>query len=230
MLQNELIVSSDGLGAKYGALNYLACVRNDETDASNEPGITQCERKNLWEQIYITTQECNISTNNTGNIAYRIYEEDDETEGWKYSAYYPDICLHPDSRSILYCKRYIRTDPVYCIGNVTTKKGYITGTYELNKTDEYGNLEVHKSQIGACKELNGAYHFGNVNSCTLFYTTNEIWLNNDNEYISGYEDRTGDFYDSIIYRGIFLDELDGFEKIYDNAYVKIYQITKRLYI
>jgi hypothetical protein len=74
----ELISSGGGqLGGKYGALNYLSCASDNETDVSKSPGASQCEANHLWETIYVSSQPCTISSisNKTGLVAYEIYED-----------------------------------------------------------------------------------------------------------------------------------------------------------
>jgi hypothetical protein len=66
---------------------------------------------------------------------------------------------------------------------------------------------------------------GPVIGATVFYTEDPIWIENGNVE-SGYSDRVGDFYDSVLYHALFLNDLPGFEQVYStpDQQVKIYQI------
>jgi hypothetical protein len=41
--------------------------------------------------------------------------------------------------------------------------------------------------------------------------------------INNWENRVESFYDSNLYKAFILDELEGFEKVYDNGNVKIFK-------
>jgi hypothetical protein len=53
-----------------------------------------------------------------------------------------------------------------------------------------------------------------------------MWVENG-AITSGYEDRKGKFYDSNIYKALFLNDLPGFELVYTSpgGAVKIYKIA-----
>jgi hypothetical protein len=59
-------------------------------------------------------------------------------------------------------------------------------------------------------------------SYNALYTKDKIWLYN-NTITDGYEDRKGRFYESPLYRAFILNDLPGWDKVFDNGYVKIYK-------
>lgn len=71
----EIIMDSNGaFGMKFGALNYLACARNNETTLEYPMGQSACEREHLWERVALpaSQQGCVISqlSGELGVIAY----------------------------------------------------------------------------------------------------------------------------------------------------------------
>ncbi|MFH0737788.1 MAG: hypothetical protein V1827_03160, partial [Candidatus Micrarchaeota archaeon] len=219
----ELIAGGGSLGGKYGALNYLSCARDNDTNVSVGPGASQCEADHLWENIFISQNPCTISalTGKAGYTAYKIYI------GESYMVDYPDFCVAPtDPRAISYCRDYIRAIPAYCIGNVTLASGQSTyGTYHINETYPNGDLKLNKALLQLPYTYPDTYHFGPATRATLLYTNDMIWLENG-EVKGGYEDRKGKFYDSALYRAIFLNDIPGFKGVYQTSggEVKIYQI------
>ena len=179
-------------GGKYGALNYLSCARNNETTVDDSPGYSACEMEHLWEQIYVPRtqsqqQACAISpiTGKSGVIAYRLERIASETG-----------------------VSYVPT-PYYCLAPVTLADGTeIIGTYYLDRTSEAGELKLNKGLI-----TNDYTTPDNFDVYTLLYTKDEIWLENG-EAVSGWEDRKGRFYDSVLYQGFVLKEVPGFELVY----------------
>src|SRR5262249_13049891 len=152
---------------------------------------------------------CTISslTGKTGYTAYKIYQGD------MYTPFYPSICETPRSANeISYCQNVVRAVPSYCAGNVTLANGQSTcGLYNLNQTYPNGDLMLDKGILELPFQLRTTTHMGPVTGATVFYTNDQIWFENG-QVKSGYEDRKGKFYDSAIYRAIFLDDLPGFKK------------------
>ena len=221
----ELISSGNALGGKYGALNYLSCARDNLTTVAQSPGESQCEAEHFWETIFISQTPCTISslTNRSGLTAYEIYA------GQNYLYYYPQFCQSPSSANeIAYCQNVVRAVPTYCVGNVTLANGQSTyGTYYLNQTYPNGDLKLNKAILQMPFQLQTTTHMGPVTGATLFYTEDKIWIENG-EVKSGYEDRKGKFYDSLIYRAMFLDDVPGFRLVYSSpngGAVKIYEIA-----
>ncbi len=227
----ELISNGNILGGKYGALNYLSCAYRNETDVSKSPGESLCEAEHLWEIIYIprdaTGRTCTISAhqNKIGVLAYKIYYGS-PTAGGVYTLYYPNSCIEPitDAQTRFGCENRVSVVPVYCVGEVTLADGsVITGTYYLNETTPSGDLKLNKALMSMFFTQTRTYHLGDATAATLFYTNDRIWLENG-EITAGYEDRKGKFYDSNLYRAIFVGEIPGFTKVFDNGAVKIYRI------
>ncbi|NYZ77217.1 hypothetical protein H0O02_02785, partial [Candidatus Micrarchaeota archaeon] len=229
----ELISSGNQLGGKYGALNYLSCAYMNRTNVTYSPGQSVCEAEHLWEIIYVpkdpTGRACTISANQnrTGVIAYKIYVGA-MGSGGTYSLYYPDVCtgVITDANAKYYCENYVRPEPVYCVGEITLADGRKgTGTYYLNETYPSGDLKLNKAILAMPFEMSGTMHLGDVYAFTTFYTNDPLWLENG-VIVGGYEDAKGAFYHSNLYRGIFVGEIPGFTKVFDNGAVKIYKMLE----
>jgi asparagine N-glycosylation enzyme membrane subunit Stt3 len=234
----ELVSGGGALGGKYGALNYLSCARDNLTSVNKSPGESQCEAEHLWENIFIShSSTCTISslTGKTGFTAYKMYEDvyeqgPDNTPlfiGTFYRPYYQPACIAPqDPRVIAYCRNYVHAVPAYCVGNATLATGgTMFGTYYLNETYPNGDLKLSKGLLQMPYSIPATSHMGDVTAVTVFYSEDQIWLENG-IVKSGYEDRKGKFYDSALYRAIFMDDLPGFRKVYETSggEVKIYRI------
>ena len=226
----ELVSSGNQLGGKYGALNYLSCAYMNRTDVDQSPGQSSCESEHLWDIVYVpkdpSGRTCTISENQgkTGIIGYNVYIGPRSSED--YTLYYPDFCRGAitDSNILYYCENYIHMEPAYCVGEVTLSDGSkASGTYYLNETYPSGDLKLNKAVLSMPFEASGTYHLGDTYAFTLFYTKDEIWFENG-EIVGGYEDAKGEFYDSNLYRAIFVGEIPGFTKVFDNGAVKIYKI------
>lgn len=220
----ELIAGGGSLGGKYGALNYLSCARDNETNVSFSPGESECEGNHLWETVFVSSSPCTISklANKTGYTAYKVYIGPKQL----YLPYYPDFCFSSDAQAIAACKYNVRVKPEYCVGPVTLANGQQTmSTYYLNETAPNGDLKLNKAFLQMPFQLPNTPHMGPVTGVTLLYTEDKVWLENG-EVTSGYEDRKGKFYDSAIYRAIFTDSLPGFKQVYSTSSgaVKIYKI------
>lgn len=234
----ELVHSGSMLGGKYGALNYLSCAWNNETTVEYSPSMSQCEAEHLWEVIYISNNPCTISelSNKSGFMAYKVYEDvyiqgddgDAEFLGTFYRPNYIMDCVAPQTpEAEYYCRNYVRMEPAYCVGEVSLITGEsMLSTYYLNETYPTGDLKMNKAFLQLPFELPTTYHLGPVMGVTLFYTHDSVWLD-DGNIKSGYEDRKGEFYDSNIYKALFLNHLPGFELEYTSPgeMVKIYKIA-----
>jgi asparagine N-glycosylation enzyme membrane subunit Stt3 len=233
----ELVSSGNELGGKYGALNYLSCAQNNETDVTKAPGSSECEANNLWETAYVSSQPCTISSisNVTGLIAYEMYQDvyqesatgQPEFMGTYYTPVYPPDCVNPTDPNVIgYCTNSVKAVPTYCVGPVTLASGQQTyGTYYLNQTEPNGDLLLNKAVLEMPVQLQNSTQFGPATAVTLFYTNDPIWLENG-QVTSGYSDRKGQFYSSNLYSALFLNELPGFTQVYstpDNV-VKIYEL------
>jgi len=112
------------------------------------------------------------------------------------------------------------SQPVYCVGPVTLADGSeSTGTYYINQKTPSGDLKLNKGLLSMPMD------YGNAIGYTVFYTNDRIWFENG-EIVDGMDDAKGEFYDSNLYRGIFLNEIPGFEQVFDNGAVKIYKILE----
>ena len=235
----EIVAGSGGLGGKYGALNYLSCDWDNKTNVSRAPGQSECEADHLWETIFVSSNPCILSslTNKTGWLAYEMYEDVYEQGengqavllGTFYRPYYPPECTNQENQTIInYCRAVFSAVPTYCLGEAMLADGSTTyATYELNETYPNGDLKLNKAQLEAPYLVSNTVHLGNVTGVTLLYTNAPMWLENG-EVKSGYEDRKGKFYDSNIYRAIFLNSLPGFTQVYStpgSGAVKIYKIA-----
>ena len=202
----ELLLSGSTLGGKYGALNYLSCSRDNETNVSLPPGTSACEAEHMWEMVYVpqgsNAQQCVISqsTKKTGLVGYTATLEKDATGAIKS-----------------------KMTQTYCLGETTLSNGQkSTVTYDLNKKYDNGDLKLNKAILHLDSET-----ADKIAIFTLFYTNDKIWIDNG-EVKDGYEDRKGKFYDSNLYRAYFLEDLPGFTLVFksSNNAVKIYKLNE----
>lgn len=232
----ELVGMGGQLGGKYGALNYLSCAHMNETSVAFSPGESSCEIEHLWETIFIPTdaaraQSCEITKDGTktGIVAYKMYLRDGN--GLMYLLYYPGFCINPQNQNLLACQNYVVAEPAYCVGDITDfipgSEGPIYGTYYLNETYPNGNLKVNKGMLQFPGRISNTYHFGEATSFTMFYTLDEIWLENG-DMKSGYDDRKTKFYDSNLYRALFINEIPGYRQVFSSSggEVKIYRLEE----
>lgn len=217
LLMDTELISSPGryLGGKYGALNFLSCAWSNETDEDTLITTSQCEKDHLWESVFVTSRSCDISANETGFLAYNLFYEDNSGNR-SIATYYPSFCLNPDASGAAACDAFYRAEPVYCIGNtVLSDGGNAYAPYKLNET-ENGRLKLQKGAMLLPLELVDSHHFGDATQVTMFYTYDELWMENGNA-TSGYEDRTTDFYDSVLYKALFLESVNGLEEVYTES-------------
>jgi len=241
LFDKELIGSGGALGGKYGALNYLACARDNETGVTQSPSMSKCEADHLWEIIFVPHKpeghECVISKsgNQTGILAYKAYWTWDQKKPMLYTPTYPFISGYAcygnylnDQNTLAVCRNLVSLKPAYCVGPVTFAtgdSGY--GTYLLNETYPNGDLRLNRAIMELPQDIPGTLHLGDATGFTLFYSNDKIWLENG-QITSGYEDRGTKFYSSNIYRALFMDEIPGFTKVFEtkDRMVKIYKITE----
>jgi len=213
MLPTELVASSGELGGKYGALNYLSCVWENKTDAGAYPGESDCESEHLWEEIFISSGSCNVSDTKDGFLAYKLYY------GSQYQANYPSFCLSPaDQQTKGYCSGYFTAVPAYCVAKIALSDGQSAyATYSLDEKNSDGSLKLHRTLIGQ------TYHFGDVQAATLFYTHDEVFPGG----LDSFDERTMPFYDSILYKGLFLYSMEGFQEVYTDPTesVTVYELS-----
>jgi hypothetical protein len=197
LVDSEIVLDSSAVfGAKFYALNYLACSRDNLTNVVASQMGSKCEYDNLWEEIYPTSEPCLISpiTQQYGVVA----KERTVTAG-------SDGMVKSTGSA-----------PAYCVGNVTLADGRVTtGTYYLDRKTPAGGLLVNRAILAPTKQ----------STYVLLYTHDMIWLLNGN-VTDGWDDRIGKggFYNSMLYKGFVLERLDGFKLIYNNGGAKIYEM------
>jgi asparagine N-glycosylation enzyme membrane subunit Stt3 len=216
LIDQELVLGGL-LGGKHGALNYLSCSRDNDTNVGFSPSGSVCEWQHRWEIIYVpksAAQPCTISesTNKTGIIAYK-FTYDTAPSGQIAN---------------------LRPEPAYCIGETTLADGKKTqATYLLDQKYDNGDLRLNKALINViCNTSNGFdCDDSGVNiAAVLFYTPDPIWVENG-EVKSGYADRNNSgthYYDSMLYKGWFLKNLGpDFDLVYETpgGAVKIFKLN-----
>jgi asparagine N-glycosylation enzyme membrane subunit Stt3 len=198
LVDSEILINSGTVfGAKFYALNYLACTRDNLTDVFTEQMGSQCEYDNLWEQIVPTTEPCLISPISQ-----------------KYGVVAKRRAVTSDNGKV----KSVGLVPAYCLGNVTLANGQqMAGTYYLDRKAPSGELMLNRAILQQSSQ-DGSY--------VMLYTKDMIWMVNG-QLTDGYDDRIGKgrFYDSTVYKGFVLGQLDGFSRIYDNGDIKIYKIN-----
>jgi hypothetical protein len=197
--------SSDSLqfGGKYGALNYLGCAYQNQTTVNTPLGSSDCETGHLWETIIVPStpqnaQSCVISeaTQQTGFIAYRL--------------------------------AYVRTpqggltqqpQPAYCIASGTLADGR-SGilSYDLNKKEADGSMSLHPA-LWMGQANDGQYIY-----LTAVYDHQKLWPVNGT-LVESWPYRTTKFYDSPLYQGFFLNQLPGYDLVYNSPQIRIYKMT-----
>jgi asparagine N-glycosylation enzyme membrane subunit Stt3 len=196
LVDSEIILGSGSVfGAKFYALNYLACSRDNLTDVFTAQMGSQCEYDNLWEEIVPTTEPCLISPISQ-----------------KYGVVAKKRVVTSENGIV----KSVGLAPAYCMGNVTLANGQqMAGTYYLDRKAPSGELMLNRAILEPTSQ--GSY--------VLLYTKDVVWMVNG-QLTDGYDDRIGKgrFYDSMVYKGFVLGQLDGFSKVYDNGYIKIYEI------
>jgi hypothetical protein len=233
LIDSEIVGGSGGFGGKFGALNYLGCAYSNQTDVSKSPGQSTCEADNLWETVYVSgTEGCRISDSGpngtvVGAVAYTIRIGPPNGE-WYYSPYYPGECTGTinDANTKYYCSYYVHLVPTYCAGNVELATGEkITGMYYLNETYPNGDLKINKGFPAYPFSVKNTYNAGDLTGVTMLYTKEKVWFENG-EFVDGFSDHKNDFYDSNIYKGFVLGQIDGFDKVYDDGNVKIFKLKE----
>ncbi|MEM2963201.1 MAG: hypothetical protein QXW70_00690 [Candidatus Anstonellales archaeon] len=207
MLDQE-IISGGGysFGGKFGALNYLSCANLNQTDVSRYPGESDCEFEHTWESVYVPRnpswqEKCTISfsQNIRGTTAYVPIRQKTST----------------GTQTIL--------APRYCIGQAKMADGSINplATYKLDTKTQSGDLVLNKALLFQPVEQTENFYIFHS-----FYTKDNIWPGQNGTAASGWEDRKGKFYDSVLYQGFYLKELPGFELVYETkeGEVKIYRL------
>jgi hypothetical protein len=225
-------------GGKYGALNYLMCARNNQTTVASSTGRSECEADHLWETIIIPSDSsgraCTISKagNKSGVLAYKAYWTYDTAEPFRYTYMYPaGLGCYGDNLNnpnvLAFCQSYVKVEPAYCVGKVLLADGSTTvGTYLLNETYSNGDLKLNKAELAVLSTYPQTLHLGDVATANLIYSKRKIFLE-DGNITDGYDDNADQFYNSNIYRALYLDELPGFVKVFTSKdkVVKVYKLV-----
>lgn len=193
------LIGGSSFGGKYGALNYLGCVHEGDTDINQAPGTSDCEFDHSPERVVIpkiqvAENTCVISESQQlkGAIAYRVGKNG----------------VDP-------------AQPAYCIGETVLKNGEtVTATYYMDKRDAEGNLALSKGFIRTIGEQ------GDYSVVEMVYNEQPVWQGPNGTWVGGYEDAKTAFYRSNLYRGFYLEDLPGFELAYKsaNGEIKIYRM------
>ena len=206
---------SGPLGGKFHALNYLGCAWVNRTDVLHDPGTSECEHETLWETIGIPLSNseddsCTISLV-TGEKGVKVY--------------YGDVVRARKSDGSIVTV-FQKNKPVYCmdLNASTTNTGeQVYLIYELNDRDEDGKLRLHGGipQITS-NNIDGVdgkkYMYG-----FMMYIPENITLQ-DGTVVDMWKGHDGmKFYESVVYKGYYLGHLEGFDKVYDDGYVKIFK-------
>lgn len=205
----EIIIGNGAFGGKYGALNYLSCARDNLTDETQSPGTSICETEHLWETVLVPktqqyTQECTVSEL-TGKKGITVFEQQFAETEQGVTGFMA---------------------PVYCLSNTTLANGQATSAfYDLNKKYPNGDLKLNKAFIFAQTSSGNTEMDAAFNFYQLYYDKSNIWIENG-QLVNGWEDRKGKFYDSNLYKGFMLGELEGFDLVFQSSdqMIKIYKI------
>jgi len=193
LVDREIVFGGAGFGGKFHALNYLACVYANETNVSVGPGESECERANLWETVRLALPLQRCTINPiTGQEGYLVERFFPLEERWR---------------------------PYYCLGQAELANGSrVEALYYLDRKGPAGELRLNKAFLLPVAEKDGVP----IVFQTL-YTKDRVWVD-QGEVVSGWEDRIGKgrFYESVLYQGYVLKDLENFTKLYDNGYVVIY--------
>ena len=193
LIDREIVFGGNVFGGKFYALNYLACARDNLTNKEIPQMHSQCEFDNLWETVVVGNEPCFVS-NVTGKKGVIVYKQR------------VNVVNNNPSYSL---------EPYYCLSTTKLVDGKeIPALYYLNKKTSVGDLVLNKGFLYPVDSNEGIY--------VVLYTKDKVWVENG-EVKSGWEDRKGRFYDSVLYKGYVLGELEGFRKVYDDGYVKIFE-------
>jgi asparagine N-glycosylation enzyme membrane subunit Stt3 len=198
----KYVLFDQDLIGKWGALNFLSCVYNNETNMSfafkegqrlggmYQLGTSQCEREHNFERILIPVEPTIRDYCQTSNQTI------------------PLVRAYSTFQQYTYCVRLQETEGGRSILGVF----YGDNTSRLNR-----GIPIYAGQQSDGTRTYDVY--------TMFYT-NEVWPDGGN----GWGDRKGKMYDSTFYRGFILGELPGFEQTYPagnkSGPVRIFKIVE----
>ena len=197
----KYVLFDQDLIGKWGALDFLSCVYNNETsmdfalkegakyDVPYRLGTSRCEAEHSFERIVVPVNPT-IS----------------------------DFCESPDPSVPLVRARSTLSNYTYCIRYANSSAGTIAGIfYEYNLSRVNRGIPVY----GGVQNSQGIA----VDVYTIFYT-NDVWPDGK----TGWADRVGKMYDSMFYQGFILGNLPGFEQVYPagnrSGMVRIFKVIE----
>jgi hypothetical protein len=197
LFDREIIYGGDIFGGKFYALNYLSCAKTGETNEAYQGMNSLCEYKNLWETIILSNKRCKVGDID-GIVGY-VYE---------YKGYIGKI--NPELKEE-YC--IVKNPGVFKPLDIKTPELLLyLKQILLTNYVAYKNGKLHKAILVPIQN----------NAFIAYYTKDKVWFENG-QWVDGYSDRTTSFYNSTLYKGFILRELEGFDLVFDNFYVKIYR-------
>lgn len=192
------------LGGKYGALNYLGCAYVNATNVNKAPGSSNCEQSHIWGMILApvsaqASERCVISesTQQAGIVAYKS----EAMRGAQGQAPTPSYCL---------------TQGPMADGNT----GIVT--YDLNNRSASGDLALLRVRwLPQYQDQSGRYYV-----LAAFYDHQKLWRDENGTLVDSYDSRPrGGYYDSPLYTGFFVNELEGYDLVYNSPQIRLYKMT-----
>ncbi len=203
---NSKYILIDGAGDgivinKFGALNYLGCAWANQTTLQNQPGYSQCEQENRWEEVYVP----------------------------KDQQYYKPCTISESQNIVGITAMSSHYAGGYCVGPYRFPDGRQDNVaYYLDQKEETGDLRVNRAFLKPVRydSINQNGQQFEVVVIMMLYTQETVW-NKDGVLTSGFEDKKGRYYDSVLYRGYLLGDMPGFENVFTskNGEVKIYKLV-----
>ncbi|NYZ78899.1 hypothetical protein H0N99_02010 [Candidatus Micrarchaeota archaeon] len=197
----KYVLFDQDLISKWGALDFLSCVYNNETNMD----FAFSEGKRLGNMYQLGTSGCEID-----HQFETIYIPRDISVN--------DIC-QPSDPANPYVKAYTRSNYSYCVLFDTqgANRKIADVVYESNMSRRNKGFP----SFSGTQYISGRYY----DIYTMLYTK-DVWPDGT----SGWDDRKGKMYDSTFYQGFILGQLDGFEQVYpaNNAsgLVRIFKIKE----
>ena len=174
------------LVGKWGALRYLSCVYNQQTNMSIGPGGSTCDRLYDFEYVYVPSSP---------SLNERCVLKDGS--GYMQLA----ISTFPVDG----------TPYRYCVGNANISGNSVPILYNTDASNPPGDFDpsVASPNRGLLAFAEGTY-IQNKPYTRYMVLYPEVWYDGQ----SGLPDRKGKGYDSNFYKGFFLGKLDGFDLVY----------------
>lgn len=190
---------SIAFGGKYGALNYLGCDYANLTSVAHKPGQSQCESDHIWEQVYVpvvpSTQKRCVISENSGLVGF---------EGYTFKTVNP---TQPPVQVAAYC---------FTEGTIGGARRLIS--FDLSRKDSNGDLAMQRANWIIVN------NDGRVATLQAVYNKDKIWPDANGTLQDGWADRTTEFYNSNLYSAFMLNELEGFDLVYNSPQIRIYRM------